>query len=268
LGKLSGRVAIVTGGSRGNGRGIALALARDGANVVIADVLETEARKVAEEIEELGREALVVKTDVTNWDQVQEMVKKTLNKFGKIDILVNNVGINIMPLLFIDFSEKEWDAIFDINVKSMFFCTKAVLPHMIKQKSGKIINISSMVGKKAMETEVPYCASKAAVIGLTQGLALELGKHNINVNAICPGVVFTEATKKIAIGMAKAEGRTITTDEEAKEYLETLAKKGAPLGRLQTTEDIGNMAAFLASDDAKNITGQAFNVCGGMQMSF
>lgn len=255
--RLEGKVALVTGGGRGIGRGIVLALAREGVDVAIGDIRHHLARDVASEVETLGRKSIVISVDVTKGSDVKEMVQRVLEAFGKIDVLVNNAGVIKLSTNVVDISEEDWDTVLDVNLKGVFLCSKTVAPHMIKQRSGKIVNISSIAGKRGGIGQGHYCASKFGVIGLTQTLALELAPFNINVNAVCPGIVETYMwTDVLTPSIAK---RNNLSEKEAWQN----AIDRIPLGRPQTPEDIGNLVVFLASDNAKNITGQAINVCGG-----
>ncbi|MDH5690800.1 MAG: SDR family oxidoreductase, partial [Candidatus Bathyarchaeota archaeon] len=201
MGKLEGKVAIVTGGGRGIGKAIALAFAKEGADVVIAEYRPELAKETAKEVKALGREALAVKTDVRVSDEVEAMVNKTLEKFGKIDILVNNAGTAGTPEVVAHaglpwlIEEEHWDATFDVNVKGIYLCCKYVVPHMVERKSGKIINMASVAGKPFWEgapLTLHYCASKAAVINFTENLAVVLGEDGINVNDICPVYLWTD----------------------------------------------------------------------------
>ena len=254
--KLAGKLAIVTGSGRGIGRGIALCLAKEGADIVLCDITE-DTHNAADEIKALGRQSLAVNCDVRKSNDIRKAAQKTMEKFGKIDILVNNAGI-IKVGNIIDLEEEDWDAIFDINVKGVFLFSKAIAPYMIKQKSGKIINISSITGKTARGHGVAYSASKFAVIGFTQSLAQELAPHNINVNAVCPGFVTTKMLEYLDALKSKETG--LSPQKCREKRLEQI-----PLRRLQTPEDIGAMVVFLASRDSDNITGQSINVCGGME---
>ncbi len=270
--KLQGKVALVTGGGRGIGRGIALALAAEGADVAIVetDVVDNPynqygtrqingyqaAQNVVKEIQAMGRRAIAIQADVTKWDQVQAMVQKTVKEFGRIDISVHNAGvINVTPVE--EMSEEAYDLVMDVNVKGVFLCCKAVIPQMKKQGGGKIINTASIGGKNAFPTLAHYCASKFAVVGFTNGLAKELAKDNITVNAICPGIVRTAMWDLLADAW-KQPGETV--EQSWQRHLETLI----PQGRAQTPADMGALAVFFATND--NVTGQAFNIDGGVEL--
>jgi NAD(P)-dependent dehydrogenase (short-subunit alcohol dehydrogenase family) len=257
MGKLEGKVAIVTGAGRGIGKGIALAFAREGADVVIAELRPELAEETAKEIRALGRQALAVKTDVRKSGEVEEMVRKTLERFGKIDILVNNAGVAGMPEAVAHaglpwlIEEEHWDATFDVNVKGTFLCCKYVVPHMIERKSGKIINIASVAGKPFWEGAsllLHYCASKAAVINFTENLAVVLAEYGINVNDICPVYVWTELWK------------TGVGGEEGKHEFEEIVRETTIQGRITTPEKIAALAVFLASEDGDDITAQSIDV--------
>jgi meso-butanediol dehydrogenase/(S,S)-butanediol dehydrogenase/diacetyl reductase len=246
---LDGRVALVTGGASGIGRGIVEALAREGADVVIADLDGEHAKSVASEVGGRG-----TRVDVTDERSVAHLVEEV----GAIDILVNNAGVS-KSIPFVELDEREWDRVFDVNVKGVFLACRAVVPQMIERRAGKIINVASMVGKEAIPLFVHYSASKFAVIGLTQGLAKELAEHDINVNAVCPGVVRTPLWEPLLDQLSATKG--ITREAAFDEFID-----GIPLARPQTPEDIGAVVAFLASDKARNMTGQGINVTGGMQL--
>ena len=250
MGSLEKTVAIVTGGGTGIGRSIALEFAKEGASVVICGRREKNLEKVAEEIKALGKRSLAVATDVSVKSQVQGMVKQTVDSFGSIDILVNNAGIiHAAPL--VEVTETEWDEVIDINLKGVFLCMQAVAPYMMKQKHGKIINISSICGRGgALDDGAPYCASKAGVILLTQVAAWELGQYNINVNNVAPGLVLTPMAD---------QGKT---REEFAQFLEE-RKKGTALHRVANPEDIARTTVFLASEDSSFISGQTVPVDGG-----
>lgn len=256
---LVGKVAIVTGSSRGIGRVVALRLAKEGANVVVNYRANFRAaKKVAEEIRAMGRESLVIRADVAHSNEVNEMVRATLERLGKIDILVNNAGIEFVGP-FIDFKEEDWNAMFDVNVKGVFLCSKAVAKHMVKQGGGKIINIASISGKTGAGLYGAYCASKFAVVGLTQSMALELAPYKINVNAICPGVVETDMLEKEFKDLSKYLGKSPTEIKE--KYISQI-----PMGQVEKPQDVANLAVFLASSNSDYMTGQAINICGGVEM--
>lgn len=255
---LGGKVAVVTGGGKGIGRGIAETLARHGASVVIADLDIDEAGRVAESLATRGATARALAVDVTDWKADQRLVADVIAEFGVIDILVNNAGVS-KSVPFLEIEEQEWDRVFNVNVKGVFLATRAVLPHMIERRYGKIVNISSMVGKEAIPLFVHYSASKFAVIGMTQGIAKEVAEYDINVNAVCPGVVRTPLWEPLLDQLAANKG--ISREEAFEEFT-----AGIPLGRPQEPEDIGEVVAFLASDRARNMTGQGINVTGGMQL--
>jgi meso-butanediol dehydrogenase / (S,S)-butanediol dehydrogenase / diacetyl reductase len=240
---LDGRVAVVTGGARGIGRGIVDALAARGAEVVAADL---------DPVEE------AVRVDVTDEASVRELVRDVIDRHGQLDILVNNAGVS-RSVPFVDIDEAEWDRVFNVNVKGVYLACRAVVPHMMERRYGKIVNISSMVGKEAIPLFVHYSASKFAVIGLTQGLAKEMAPYDVNVNAVCPGVVKTPLWEPLLDQLSATKG--ISRDEAFDEFV-----SGIPLGRPQEPEDIGEVVAFLASDRARNMTGQGVNVTGGMQL--
>jgi 3-oxoacyl-[acyl-carrier protein] reductase len=245
---LEGKRALVTGGSRGIGRAIALRLADEGVDVAVCagSSLETAAA-VAEEIRAKGRKALAVKADVSDAGEVEALIAEVLEAFSTVDILVNNAGINRDGLL-VRMKEEDWDAVLGVNLKGAFLCTKAISRSMMKARSGRIINLSSVIGLVGNAGQVNYSASKAGLLGFTKSIAKELAGRGITVNAVCPGFVPTEMTA----GMP----------EQAKEALLGLI----PMGRLGSTEDIAATVAFLASDDASYITGQAIVVDGGMVM--
>lgn len=243
--ELKDKVAIVTGAGLGIGRGIALSLAKNGVKVVVTDISD-EIFEVVKEIEASGSQGLAVKCDVTDREQVDDAVKRTLEKFGRIDILVNNAGIYPFKS-FTEMTEEEWDKVMNVNVKGIFNFTKAVLPKMIEQKYGKIISTSSIAGSiVGYASLVHYSASKAAIFGFTKALALEVAQYGINVNTVCPGAIDTPGTRK---------GLT----EEA--YVQV--KKTIPLGRWGQPEDIANVVVFLASDKSSYITGQCIVADGG-----
>jgi NAD(P)-dependent dehydrogenase (short-subunit alcohol dehydrogenase family) len=246
---LKGKVAIITGARRGMGRTHALALAKAGAKVVVSDVSLEDCQKVVNEIEKLGREAMAVKCDVTKKEEVDEMVRKTIEKWGKIDILVNNAGIaDFKP--FLELTEKDWDRTIDINLKGYFLCAQAVAKEMVKRKSGAIINIASIamgqtgVGFPAL---THYCASKGAIVAMTEAMALELAPYNIRVNAISPGAIETPMIDPLKSDKKTMEGM--------------LAR--IPLHRVGKPEEVSNLVLFLASDTSSYMTGSDVVIDGG-----
>jgi NAD(P)-dependent dehydrogenase (short-subunit alcohol dehydrogenase family) len=262
---VNGKVALVTGGGRGIGKGISLVLANNGADVAVADLNATSADAVAQEVSSAGRRSMAVAVDVTDGASVESMVSQVIDRFGRVDILVNNAGV-IGAAGWEDRekpNEEDWDFIFSVNVKGIARVTDAVSPHMVGRRYGKIVNIASIAGRRGSDRNPPYNVSKAGVISLTQGQSLELASHNINVNAICPGLLWTPMWERITARNAMSpnpEGKT------QRELFEDYVASSTPLGREQTPEDIGNLAAFLASDFSENITGQAINVSGGSHM--
>jgi len=252
------KIALVTGASKGIGRAIAIAFAKEGANVVVNYFKsEDDANDVVKEINAMGRTAVPVRADVSKIDEVKAMVKRTIDQFGRIDILVNNAGVSTMGLL-VDLTEQEWDYNMDVNAKGVFLCCQAVARHMMDRRYGKIINISSAAGKTGARFLSHYCASKFAVIGLTQSLALELASYGINVNAVCPGYVETDMQSRELVWEAKLRG--ISSEEVKRDYLGSV-----PMGRLGKPEDVAKVVVFLASAQSDYMTGQAINVTGGIE---
>ncbi|MEM2111944.1 MAG: SDR family NAD(P)-dependent oxidoreductase [Candidatus Bathyarchaeia archaeon] len=257
--RLLGKVAFVTGGGVGIGRAISLMFAREGADVSLAARSIDRMEEVAHEIRAMGRKALVNAMDVTSVEQVDRAVKRTLEEFGRIDILVNNSGIAGPTAPVYEITPEQWDETFNVNLKGAFLCCRAIVPIMIKQRSGKIINIASMTGKRPLPMRTPYCATKMGLIGFTRCLASELGKFNINVNAICPGPVAGSRIESVIKNAAKAEG--VSEEEVRNRFL-----SASPLRRFVSAEDVAKCAVFLASDDATNMTGQDINVTAGIVM--
>lgn len=248
--RLEGKVSIVTGASRGIGRGIAVRLAQEGAKVVINHRGSAEgAEETARLIREAGGEALVVQADVSRMDEAQRLVQETINAFGQVDVLVNNAGTTRDTLLMM-MKEDQWDVVVDTNLKSVFTCCKAVARPMVKRKFGRIINISSVSGLAGQGGQTNYAASKAGVIAFSKSLAKELGSRNITVNVVAPGFVPTALTEGIL-----AEGDNLQRAVDA-----------TPLGRLGTPEDVAGAVVFFACDDASFITGQVLSVDGGLVM--
>ncbi len=262
--ELKDTVAIVTGGARGIGRAVALSLAQEGANIVVADLgqraeIAADMAVTAREVEQAGSEALMVNVDVRDASQVADMVSKTLERFGRIDILVNNAGVvGVAPVAAME--EAEWDRVLETNLKGTFLCSKAVVPHMTERKSGRIINMSSQAGKRGYGFMSHYCSSKFGIIGFTQALAHETGPSNVTVNAVCPGEVDTAMWQQtLSPALAAASGTT------PKEAWDEWNRTQVPLGRPQTAEDIGQAVVFLCKAD--NITGESINVTGGSVMA-
>lgn len=245
--KLKDEVAIVTGSARGIGRAIALELVRNGAKLVICDLNMDDIQIVVDQFTEMGGEAKGFVSNVTQAEDAQQLIDKTIEAFGKVDILVNNAGITRDNLLM-RMKEDEWDAVIAVNLKGTYNCIRAIAKPFIKQRSGKIINLASVVGQIGNAGQVNYSASKAGVIGLTKSVAKELAARNVRVNAIAPGFIQTDMTAKLT--------------EKAKEEL----TNAIPLGKLGQPEDVAKVVLFLASDDAAYITGQVINVDGGMVM--
>ncbi len=244
---LEGKLALITGGARGIGRDVAMLFANEGANIAICDVNLEEAQKTAKEIEGLGRQSIAFKADVTNSSQVQDMTDKILDKFNKIDILINNAGITKDNLL-LRMSEEDWDKVIAVNLKGTFVCTKTVSKVMLKQRFGKIVNLASIIGIMGNAGQANYAASKAGIIGLTKSVAKELASRNICVNAIAPGFIMTDMTAKLP-------------EEVQKKMLSVI-----PLARFGEAKDVANLALFLSSESSSYITGQVIQVDGGMLM--
>jgi len=244
--ELTNKVAIVTGSGRGIGRAIALKLAGAGANVIINDIGEaTYVNSVVEEIKAMNRQSLAVLADISLASDVEKLVETTVATCGRVDILVNNAGITRDQLL-LRMSEEDWDKVITVNLKSVFLCTRAVLRHMTRQRWGRIINISSIVGIVGNAGQANYSAAKAGIIGFTRTIAKEVASRGITVNAIAPGFIDTGMTRQLK--------------EDWREEL----KQRIPVGSLGTPQDVAEAAAFLASEEARYITGQVLNVDGGM----
>lgn len=245
---LVGKVALVTGGSRGIGRAIALKLAENGADVAINYAGNTAAaEEVKAAIEQMGRKALLIQCSVADTDGVQVMVNQVVKELGRLDILVNNAGITRDGLLM-RMKEADWDDVMNTNLKGVYNCSKAVMRTMMKQKSGRIVNMASVVGEMGNAGQANYAAAKAGVIGFTKSMAKEVASRGITVNAIAPGFIATDMTR-------------VLSDDQKAEMARTI-----PLGRAGQPEDVANAVLFLASEGAAYITGQVLNVDGGMVM--
>jgi meso-butanediol dehydrogenase / (S,S)-butanediol dehydrogenase / diacetyl reductase len=262
--RIKDKTAVVTGGGKGIGRAISMRLAAEGARVVVTDLEGADADKVVAEIMAQGGTAAAFQSDATKEAEVDRMVKKSLDAYGKIDILVNNVGGGSGSSLVVKFPAQDWDKTIEVNLKSTFLCSKAAAREMIGRKQGRIINISSISGKNGESLLGAYCAAKFGVIGLTQVMAKELGRYSITVNAVCPGYVYTPGWEQLAQWIK--DNFSTTADLSLKEIFENRVKSTTPLGRPQTAEDIASLVAYLASEEAGNITGQAINVDGGAVM--
>jgi 3-oxoacyl-[acyl-carrier protein] reductase len=244
---LKGKVALVTGAAQGIGKAVALLLARNGADIIVSDINLEKAEETAREVEGLGQRALAVKTNVAEANDVEKMVQTALERFGRIDILINNAGITRDKLL-LRMSDEDWDAVLGVNLRGTFLCTRAVIRPMAKQKSGKIVNIASVVGTMGNAGQANYGASKAGVIGFTKTVAREYAPRGINVNAIAPGYIETPMTEALP--------------EKAKEEL----KRMIPMDRLGKPEDVAEAVLFLVSEASTYITGQVLHVNGGIYM--
>jgi NAD(P)-dependent dehydrogenase (short-subunit alcohol dehydrogenase family) len=249
---LEGKVAVVTGSGRGIGRAIALNLAENGADVVVNCYTHvSEGVEVARQIEKIGRKSLFLKADISHSKQVNDMMKHVVKAFSRIDVIVNNAGINVLvegrvPIQ--DFSDVDWDRIISVDLKGVFLCSKAAAQQMIKHGGGKIINISSVAGIVPLRLQSAFVAAKAGVINLTRSMALELAPHNINVNAIAPGSILTEGTTTLFYSDPKKAERILSS---------------IPLKRPGTPQEIANAALFLASEDSNYVTGSILVVDGG-----
>ncbi len=263
MGRLDGKVALVTGAARGIGKGIATELAKEGAEIVIGDVLIDEAFRTAGELQNRhGVTAIALEIDVTSDDSIADNVERAIAEMGRIDILVNNAGVAPDHLSQGEV-ESDWDRCFEVNLKAIWKVSNALIPHFKENGGGKIVNIASIAGRQGGAI-ASYSASKAGAISITQSLATDLGPHNINVNAICPGLLWTDMWRKLEAMLVGDDADEVVDRRQA---FEAGVTSRMPLGREQTPEDIGKAVVFFASDDARNITGQALNVDGGMRMS-
>jgi len=254
--RLNGKVAIVTGGAQGMGRAIALRLAREGASVVVADLAAPDAERVAAAIAAAGGRAAAVAADVRRSEQARALVEEAGRRFGGLDILVNNAGVGkIIP--FLETTERDWDLMFDVNCKGLLWCSQAAARAMIEQgRGGRIVNLASQAGRRGEALVLAYCASKAAVISMTQSMALALAPHRITVNAVAPGVVDTPFWEEVDRQFARLLDLPVGEPKRR-------AVAGIPLGRIEQPEDVAAAVAFLVSPDADYITQQCLNVDGG-----
>lgn len=251
------QIAVVTGAGQGIGRASALALADAGADVIVVDIKEETLAETAAAIKAKGRRTLAVRADLGSVADIDRMVGEIIGALGRIDILVNNAAVTRRAYIM-DLTEEDWDRIHRVNAKGVFFCLQRVAREMIPRRSGRIINIASVAGKGfAGTSNAIYAASKGAVISLTKTAAQQLGPHNINVNSVCPGIVRTALYQDIVKVMSQSEGLSIEAVEER-------AVANVPLRRANEPEDIADMVVFLASPRARNITGQSYNVDGGL----
>ncbi|MFC1799877.1 3-oxoacyl-[acyl-carrier-protein] reductase [Candidatus Eisenbacteria bacterium] len=244
---LSGKCAIVTGGARGIGSAIVLKLAGLGADVAIVDLLEAEAEDTVRKVEALGRKSVAVRCDISSSEDVKEMFETVKTALGGVHILINNAGIT-RDNLMLRMSDSDWDSVIKVNLTGTFNCCRVAAKHFIRQRSGRIVNLASVVGIMGNAGQVNYSSSKAGIIGLTKSVAKELAPRGVTVNAIAPGYIETEMTGKLP--------------EEAR----SVFMSAIPLGRFGTVDDVANIVAFLVSDDANYITGQVIKVDGGMLM--
>ena len=266
---LKDRVALITGGGRGIGRGVALRFAREGARLALVDIEQSHLDETAAELDASGANAdyITLRGDVSNSANVQRFFDDTIARFGRLDVLVNNAGIGNPPVLITEMPEEAWDRTIDVNLKSVFLCSKQAALQFIKQNGaaggngrtgGRIISVASQAGKTGYPRLTPYCASKAGIILFTQAFAKEMGAHNINVNCVCPGTIDTP--------LLRGAGTDIQiTDDIFKQFIGNFLPS-IPLGRIGYPEDVAKIITFLASDEADYMTGQAINISGGQEM--
>ena len=271
--KVKDKVAIVTGGGGGLGEGIALCLAKEGAHVVVSDNQLHLAEKVKAKVKDSGRKSLAIETDVSDEAQVKQMVDKTIEAFGGLDIMICCAGISGFVHRGLDSEEsldienllvEDWDTTFAVNVKGVFLCNRAAAPIFRKQNSGKIVNISSVGGRGPNDFLLAYATSKAAVIAFTQSMAVHMAPHHVNVNCVCPGIIYTPMWESGSALLVKTHPALKGSGLGPKDALDAMVNSLIPFKNYQTPEDIGNAVAFLSSSEAEEITGQSLNVCGGM----
>ena len=259
---IQGKISLVTGGGNGIGEAIALRLASEGAKVIVVDVNPDAAKGVADRIRKEGGEALPLVCDATNPEAVDAMMDEAIKVYGAIDILVNNVGGGSGIALVAKSRPEDWDRTIELNLRSVYLCCRAAARIMIPRKQGRIINMSSVSGKQGEQLLSAYCAAKFGVIGFTETLAKELARYNITVNAVCPGYVFTPGWEKLA--QAVKEIQPAYADKSLQEIFEARVKAVTPLRRPQTAEEIAGLVVYLASYEARSITGQAISIDGGI----
>jgi len=257
--RLLNKVAFITGGGVGIGKAISLMFGREGADISLAARSTIQMEELAREIRTIGQKVLVNAMDITSVEQVDRAVKDTLKEFGRIDILVNNSGIAGPTAPVYEITPEQWDETFNVNLRGAFLCCRAIVPVMIKQGHGKIINISSTAAKKPLANRTPYVATKMGLIGFTRALAVELGKFNINVNAICPGPVEGPRIEMVIDQVAEKEG-------VSREVIRQRFLSQSPLNSLISAEDVAKLAVFLASEDSNKMTGQDLNIDAGAVM--
>ena len=264
MGRLEGKVAFVTGGGRGIGAGIAQVLAREGASIVIADIDMDNAAKTAAALASGGTKVEIFRCDVTSVESAGAAADSAVRQFGQVDILVNNAGVVGGHVAGSQLTLEDWDACYEVNLKGIWVMTQAFLPHFKERGGGKIVNIASIAGRKGGAGLAHYSASKAGAISLTQSLARDLGRNNINVNAVCPGLLWTDMWRHLEAMIGQDETPEVV---DRRAYFNSYIQRNCPLGREQDPEDIGMAVAFLASEDARNITGQSLNVDGGIELN-
>ena len=258
---LKDRIAIITGGGRGIGRGVALRYAKEGAKLALVDIQQEHLDETAKVLDEsgTGAEYITLQGDVSSSADVQRFFDRTVERFGRLDILVNNAGIGNPPVPIVDMPEEAWDRTIAVNLKSVFLCSKLAAKQFIEQGGGgRIISVASQAGKTGYAMLTPYCASKAGIILFTQAFAKEVGAHKINVNCVCPGTIDTPLLRGAGLGL---ENNDVLFDRIIGGVLPTI-----PLGRIGYPEDVAKVITFLASDDADYMTGQAINISGGQEM--